>query len=142
MLAPEPAEAAPAETPHEAASGARVLGSLVEQGATSLPPASDQRGAPGGCRLALCPPQCAEVRLQTRTGRSTSQVFPGRVEGGARLPLVKENEMLFSLCFVPAVLDRSTVLRQVAQRAPVARFQDHHARYLPFVASCPEIAPR
>ncbi|XP_017898252.1 PREDICTED: plakophilin-3 [Capra hircus] len=117
MLAPEPAEAAPCRNPHEAASGARVLGSLLSK---ELLPAAralvTRRGAaPGRLQARLCSPQCAEVCGFSDKDRKKYfyKFFQDEWKAEHAYRSVKENEMLFSLCFVPAVCwIVCTVLRQ------------------------------
>ncbi|KAI4530318.1 hypothetical protein MG293_020174 [Ovis ammon polii] len=148
MLAPEPAEAAPCRNPHEAASGARVLGSLLSK---ELLPAArllvTRRGAaPGRLQARLCSPQCAEVCGFSDKDRKKYfyKFFQDEWKAEHAYRSVKENEMLFSLCFVPAVCwIVCTVLRQQLQRGQDLwrASKTTTSVYLLFVASVLRSAP-
>ena len=148
MLTPEPAEAAPCRDPHEAASGARVLGSLLSK---ELLPAArllvTRRGtAPGRLQARLCSPQCAEVCGFSDKDRKKYfyKFFQDEWKAEHAYRCVKENEMLFSLCFVPAVCwIVCTVLRQQLQRGQDLwrTSKTTTAVYLLFVASVLRSAP-
>uniref|UniRef100_A0A8C6CY64 NLR family pyrin domain containing 6 n=1 Tax=Moschus moschiferus TaxID=68415 RepID=A0A8C6CY64_MOSMO len=148
MLAPEPAEAAPCTDPHEAASGARVLGSLLSK--ELLPAAlllvTRRAAAPGGLQARLCSPQCAEVCGFSDKDRKKYfyKFFQDEWKAEHAYRSVKENEMLFSLCFVPAVCwIVCTVLRQQLQSGQDLwrTSKTTTSVYLLFVASVLRSAP-
>ena len=88
LPAPGPAEAAPCPGPLEAASGARVLGGLLSK--ALLPSARVLVAARRRPREAAEPPVLPAARRGAPPLQGQEvllQVLPGRVEGGACLPL-------------------------------------------------------
>ncbi|XP_045039443.2 NACHT, LRR and PYD domains-containing protein 6 isoform X2 [Desmodus rotundus] len=117
LPAPGPAEAAPCSDPFEAAGGERVLGGLLSK--ALLPRArllvTTRAAAPGGLQGRLCSPQCAEVRGFSDKDKKKYfyKFFQDEWRAERAYRFVKENETLFSLCFVPFVCwIVCTVLRQ------------------------------
>ena len=148
MLAPEPGEAAPCTDPQEATSGARVLGSLLSK--ELLPAArllvTRRTAAPGRLQARLSSPQCAEVCGFSDKDRKKYfyKFFQDEWKAEHAYRSVKENEMLFSLCFVPAVCwIVCTVLRQQLQRGQDLwrTSKTTTSVYLLFVASVLRSAP-
>lgn len=116
---PEPglAETAPCTDPFEAAGGARVLGGLLSK--ALLPQArllvTTRTADPGRLQGRLCSPQCAEVRGFSDKDKKKYfyKYFQDEWRAERAYRFVKENETLFSLCFVPFVCwIVCTVLRQ------------------------------
>ncbi|KAM7084685.1 NACHT, LRR and PYD domains-containing protein 6 [Molossus nigricans] len=110
-------EAAPCTDPFEAAGGARVLGGLLSK--VLLPQArllvTTRTAAPGRLQGRLCSPQCAEVRGFSDKDKKKYfyKFFQDEWRAERAYRSVKENETLFSLCFVPFVCwIVCTVLRQ------------------------------
>uniref|UniRef100_A0A8D0Z4I8 NACHT, LRR and PYD domains-containing protein 6 n=1 Tax=Sus scrofa TaxID=9823 RepID=A0A8D0Z4I8_PIG len=148
LPAPGPSEAVPCTDPLEAASGARVLGGLLSK--VLLPAArllvTTRAAAPGRLQGRLCSPQCAEVcGFSDKDKKKYFYKFfrdERRAEQAYRF--VKENETLFSLCFVPFVCwIVCTVLRQQLELGQdLSRTsKTTTAVYLLFVASFLSSAP-
>ncbi|XP_004599281.2 NACHT, LRR and PYD domains-containing protein 6-like isoform X2 [Ochotona princeps] len=130
--------AAPCTDPFEAASGARVLGGLLSK--ALLPAArllvTARAAAPGRLRS----PQCAEVYgFSDRDRKKYFYRFFEDERGAARAyRLVKENQTLLALCFVPFVCwIVCTVLRQqlALGHDPAHTLRTATAVYLLFVTS-------
>ncbi|XP_040826770.1 NACHT, LRR and PYD domains-containing protein 6 [Ochotona curzoniae] len=134
--------ATPCTDPFEAASGARVLGGLLSK--ALLPAArllvTARAAAPGRLQGRLRSPQCAEVcGFSDRDRKKYFYRFFDDERGAARAyRLVKENQTLFALCFVPFVCwIVCTVLRQqlALGHDPAHTLRTATAVYLLFVTS-------
>lgn len=119
---PEPAEAAPAETPTRPRAARQVLGSLSKELLAHAPSDQERRSPPGGCRLP------AQARPAVRRGAASDKdrkkyfykFFQDEGRRSTPYRRVKENEMLFSLCFgARCVLDQ--VHRGCASSSSAAR---------------------
>ncbi|XP_072826784.1 NACHT, LRR and PYD domains-containing protein 6 isoform X2 [Vicugna pacos] len=111
------AETAPCIDPFEVGSAAGVLGGLLSK--VLLPEArllvTTRGAAPGKLQGRLCSPQCAEVRGFSDKDKKKYfyKFFQDEWRAERAYRFVKENETLFSLCFVPFVCwIVCTVLRQ------------------------------
>nr|XP_025847476.1 NACHT, LRR and PYD domains-containing protein 6 [Vulpes vulpes] len=116
-LPPLAPHAAPCTDPFQVADAARVLGGLL--GKTLLPAArllvTARATAPGRLLDRLCSPQCAEVCGFSDKDKKKyfHKFFRDERLAERAYRFVKENEMLFALCFVPFVCwIVCTVLRQ------------------------------
>ncbi|XP_009007042.3 NACHT, LRR and PYD domains-containing protein 6 isoform X2 [Callithrix jacchus] len=141
-------EAAPCTDPFEAASGARVLGGLLNK--ALLPSAlllvTTRATDPGRLQGRLCSPQCAEVRgFSDKDKKKYFYKFFGNEKRAERAyRFVKENETLFALCFVPFVCwIVCTVLHQQLElgRDLSRTSKTTTSVYLLFVASVLSSAP-
>ncbi|XP_032127350.1 NACHT, LRR and PYD domains-containing protein 6 isoform X2 [Sapajus apella] len=141
-------EAAPCTDPFEAASGARVLGGLLNK--ALLPSAlllvTTRAADPGRLQGRLCSPQCAEVRgFSDKDKKKYFYKFFGNERRAERAyRFVKENETLFALCFVPFVCwIVCTVLHQQLElgRDLSRTSKTTTSVYLLFVASVLSSAP-
>ncbi|XP_012311486.1 NACHT, LRR and PYD domains-containing protein 6 isoform X2 [Aotus nancymaae] len=148
LPAPGGPEAAPCTDPFEAASGARVLGALLNK--ALLPSAlllvTTRAAAPGRLQGRLCSPQCAEVRgFSDKDKKKYFYKFFGNERRAERAyRFVKENETLFALCFVPFVCwIVCTVLHQQLElgRDLSRTSKTTTSVYLLFVASVLSSAP-
>ncbi|XP_012507446.1 PREDICTED: NACHT, LRR and PYD domains-containing protein 6 isoform X2 [Propithecus coquereli] len=141
-------EVAPCTDPFEAASGARVLGGLLNK--ALLPTArllvTARASAPGRLQGRLCSPQCAEVRGFSDKDKKKYfyKFFQDEWRAERAYRFVKENETLFALCFVPFVCwIVCTVLRQQLElgRDLSRTSKTTTSMYLLFIASVLSSAP-
>ncbi|XP_006877077.1 PREDICTED: NACHT, LRR and PYD domains-containing protein 6 [Chrysochloris asiatica] len=100
-------EAVPCTDPFEATAGAKILGALLSK--ALLPAArllvTTRAAVPGRLQGHLRSPQCAEVRGFSNKDKKKYfyKFFPDERRAERAYHFVKENETLFTLCFVPFV---------------------------------------